>query len=176
MCQSLADDEIVSDELRTRIAMKYVWVARKVRPPRSYKLLWGRMRFGAHRRGKGGKQWLKRFSECWTRCKLCRDKIKPLDFFQTVCAFFVHIFLLEGCLVVTWRRHQFYHFGIQIHPKNLIMLRALSQFDGIKIASLHALSNWVVVLVQHHFWNRSCCSVRWHFFFSAMQPSPEQQR
>ena len=98
MFQSLADDEIMSDELRTRIAMKYVWVARKVRPPRSYKLLWGRMRFGAHRRGKGGKQWLKRFSECWTRCKLCRDKIKPLEIYPDRLCFLCTYLSVGGLL------------------------------------------------------------------------------
>ena len=81
MFQSLADDEIVSDELRTRIAMKYVWVARKVRPPRSYKLLWGRMRFVAHRSGKRRQLWATRFSECWTKCKRCKDKNKPLEIY-----------------------------------------------------------------------------------------------
>ena len=64
----------------------YYLVARNVRPPHRCRLLWGRMQFGAFRMANamclGAKKGKRRVrSECWMRCRLCKDKIKPLEIY-----------------------------------------------------------------------------------------------
>ena len=69
--------------IATRSAMhNYSLAAHNVRPPQSYKLLWGRMRFGSFRIRKKAKRWV--CSECWTRCRICKD-------IQPVCVFSVPV-------------------------------------------------------------------------------------
>ena len=83
--------------IATRSAMhNYSLVARNVRPPRSYKLLWGRMRFGSFRMRKRGNRWVR--SDCWTKCRICKGKILPLEVYPA-CLCFLCTYLSEPASV-----------------------------------------------------------------------------
>ena len=74
----------------------YFPVVCKVRPPCSHKLLWGRMRFCAFRKRKKGKRRVR--SQCWTKCRICKDKILPLEIYPT-CLCFLCTYLSEPASV-----------------------------------------------------------------------------